>query len=218
MGGRMTPSVPAFDQAFQAQLLDLFRWRRDVRRFRRDPIPDETLRDLLEVAALAPSVGLCQPWRFVSVDDPARRAAVRVSFETCNAEALADQSQARAALYARLKLAGLDEAPCHLAVFTEADPAQGHGLGRRTMPETTAYSTVMAIHTLWLAARAAGIGLGWVSIIDPAVVTRALDVPADWSLIGYFCVGYPQSQSDTPELEQLGWEQRRQDPTPLVRR
>ncbi len=180
----MTASVPDFDEAFQAQLLDLFRWRRDVRRFRRDAIPDETLRHLLEVAALAPSVGLCQPWRFVTVDDPARRAAVRASFEACNAEALADQSGARAALYARLKLAGLDEAPCHLAVFTQADPAQGHGLGRKTMPETTAYSTVMAIHTLWLAARAVGIGLGWVSIIDPVAVTQALDVPADWSLIG----------------------------------
>jgi 5,6-dimethylbenzimidazole synthase len=214
----MTPSVPDFDEGFQAQLLDLFRWRRDVRRFRGDPIPTETLSQLLEVAALAPSVGLCQPWRFVTVDDPARRAAVRASFEACNAEALADQSEARAALYARLKLAGLDEAPCHLAVFTEADPQQGHGLGRKTMPETTAYSTVMAIHTLWLAARAAGIGLGWVSIIDPTVVTQALDVPAGWSLIGYFCVGYPQAQSDTPELESLGWEQRRSDPAPLLQR
>jgi 5,6-dimethylbenzimidazole synthase len=86
------------------------------------------------------------------------------------------------------------------------------------MPETPAYSTVMAIHTLWLAARAAGIGLGWVSIIDPAVVTQALDVPAGWALIGYFCVGYPQSQSETPELESLGWEQRRPDPAPLLQR
>jgi 5,6-dimethylbenzimidazole synthase len=213
-----TPPLLEFDDEFQARLLDLFRWRRDVRRFLRDPIPQETLHYLLQVAALAPSVGLCQPWRFVTVGDAARRAAIRASFEACNAEALADQSGARAALYARLKLAGLDEAPCHLAVFTEADPQQGHGLGRKTMPETTAYSTVMAIHTLWLAARAVGIGLGWVSIIDPATVTAALDVPADWSLIGYFCVGYPQSASDTPELEQLGWEQRRSEPTPLLQR
>jgi 5,6-dimethylbenzimidazole synthase len=214
----MTPSAPDFDEGFQAQLLDLFRWRRDVRRFRRDPMPPEILHQLLQVAALAPSVGLCQPWRFVTVDDPARRAAVRASFETSNTEALADQSEGRAALYARLKLAGLDEAPCHLAVFTEVEPEQGHGLGRKTMPETPAYSTVMAIHTLWLAARAAGIGLGWVSIIDPAVVTQALDVPAGWALIGYFCVGYPQSQSETPELESLGWEQRRPDPAPLLQR
>jgi 5,6-dimethylbenzimidazole synthase len=214
----MTSSAPDFDEAFQAQLLDLFRWRRDVRRFRSDPIPPETLHHLLQIAALAPSVGLCQPWRFVTVDDPVRRAAVRASFEACNAEALADQSGARAALYARLKLAGLDEAPCHLAVFTEADPSQGHGLGRKTMPETTAYSTVMAIHTLWLAARAGGIGLGWVSILDPAVVTAALDVPSDWSLAGYFCVGYPQAESDTPELETLGWERRRAEPAALLRR
>jgi 5,6-dimethylbenzimidazole synthase len=214
----LTSPPPEFDAAFQAQLLDLFRWRRDVRRFRRDPVPAEMLNHLLQVAALAPSVGLCQPWRFVTVDDPARRAVVRASFEACNAEALADQSGARASLYAKLKLAGLDEAPCHLAVFTETDPAQGHGLGRRTMPETTAYSTVMAIHTLWLAARAAGIGLGWMSILDPVVVTQALDVPAGWSLAGYFCVGYPQAESDTPELETLGWEQRRAEPAPLLRR
>ena len=116
----------------------------------------------------------------------------------------------RAAAYARLKLAGLEEAPSHLAVFAEPDPAQGSGLGRRTMPETVAYSAVMAVHTLWLAARAAGVGLGWVSILDPAQVQAALDVPAEWAFIGYLCLGYPAAEDDAPELEREGWETRRE--------
>jgi 5,6-dimethylbenzimidazole synthase len=203
-----TGFTPIFDSAFRAQLLELIRWRRDVRRFRSAPIPEAVLVELLRLADLAPSVGLSQPWHFVTVDDPARRDAVRRCFEKCNAEALAEQRSDHAALYAKLKLAGLDKAPCHLAVFAEPDPSRGHGLGRRTMPETTAYSAVMAVHTLWLAARAAGIGLGWVSILDPATVTAVLDVPSSWTFIGYFCLGYPQIESDTPELQRLGWERR----------
>jgi 5,6-dimethylbenzimidazole synthase len=199
---------PDFDDAFRARLLDLFRWRRDVRHFRRDPVPPAQLARLLETACLAPSVGLSEPWRFVLVDDPARRAAIRANFEEANTEALTAQSGDQAALYARLKLAGLDEAPCHLALFAEPEPEQGHGLGRRTMPETVAYSTVMAVYTLWLAARAEGLGLGWVSILDPAPLAKTLDVPRQWLFIGYFCLGLPASESDTPELERLGWEQR----------
>ena len=209
MTGAAATSPPAFDAAFQHRLLDLFRWRRDVRRFRPDPLPSGLLDHLLDTAALAPSVGLSEPWRFVIVDDPERRAAVRANFEHCNAQALGGHSGERADTYARLKLAGLDEAPCHLAVFAEPDPAQGHGLGRATMPETTAYSAVMAIHTLWLAARAAGLGLGWVSILAPDAVTDALDVPAGWQFVGYFCLGYPQAATDRPTLEAEGWEYRR---------
>ena len=123
----------------------------------------------------------------------------------------------RAGAYAGLKLAGLAEAPCHLAVFTVADPDQGGGLGRQTMPETTAYSTVLAIHTLWLAARAAGLGLGWVSILDPAEVSRALDVPEAWRLVAYLCLGNPATEEATPELERAGWEWRRMEPA-LLRR
>ncbi len=212
------PSAPVFDDAFVAQLAKLFRWRRDVRRFRRDPVPADVLDGLLETANLAPSVGLSQPWRFVTVDDPARRAAVRASFEACNASALAGQDADHAARYARLKLAGLDQAPCQFAVFAESDPRQGCGLGRRTMPETAAYSAVMAVHTLWLAARAASLGLGWVSILDPESVTTALEVPTDWIFIGYFCLGYPQTEDETPELERLGWEVRQPAKTALIRR
>jgi 5,6-dimethylbenzimidazole synthase len=211
-------SAPVFDADFRARLLALFQWRRDVRHFRRDPVPLALLDALLETACLAPSVGLSQPWRFVTVEDAARRAAVRASFMRCNKEALERLSGDQAALYARLKLAGLDEAPCHLAVFAESDPQQGHGLGRKTMPQTTAYSAVMAVHTLWLAARAEGLGLGWVSILDPAAVTAALDVPESWVFIGYFCLGYPEEPHDAPELERAGWEYRRPAAAARLRR
>ncbi|WP_075822794.1 5,6-dimethylbenzimidazole synthase, partial [Roseomonas sp. TAS13] len=165
-----------------------------------------------------PSVGLSQPWRFVLVEDPARRAAIRADFARCNAAALAGQAEERARLYAGLKLAGLEEAPCHLALFAEGDPTQGHGLGRETMPETVAYSAVMALHTLWLAARAEGVGLGWVSILDPAAVRRVLDVPGDWLFIGYLCLGWPEAEEASPELERLGWEKRRPIAERLLRR
>lgn len=214
----MTGSPPDFDAAFQSRLEALIDWRRDVRRFRPDPVGDETLHYLLDLADRAPSVGLSQPWRFVLVEDAARRAAIRASFETCNAEALSDYGADKAALYARLKLHGLDEAPSHIAVFCAPDPEQGAGLGRRTMPETLAYSAVGAIQTLWLAARAHGIGLGWVSILDPAVVADALDVPAEWRFIAYLCLGYPQEETDTPALETAGWETRSPTEARILRR
>lgn len=199
---------PSFDDAFQAQLMELFKWRRDVRRFVSTPVPQAVIDELLEVACLAPSVGFSQPWRFVVVDDPERRSAVRANFEICNSQALAGQASERSASYASLKLAGLHEAPCHLGVFAEPEPLEGHGLGRMTMPETIAYSVVTAVHTLWLAARVKGLGLGWVSILDPATITAILDVPPHWVFIGYFCLGYPQAESDMPELERAGWEKR----------
>ena len=210
--------TPVFDAEFRAQLLSRFEWRRDVRRFRRDAVPDGTLARLVGVAGLAPSVGLSEPWRFVSVRDPVRRAAVRQSFEACNRTALENYDGDRAALYAQLKLAGLDDAPIQFALFADHGSAQGHGLGRQTMPATLDYSAVTAVHTLWLAARAEGLGVGWVSIIDAAVVVRALDVPADWHFIGYFCLGYPAADDDTPALERAGWETRRATETVLFDR
>ena len=205
----MATEAPIFAPAFQAELDTLFRWRRDVRHFRRDPLPVGLLDRLLEIANASPSVGLSQPWRFVMVDAPARRAAVRADFETCNAAALATQDETRVANYARLKLAGLEQAPCHVAVFVEPDPAQGHGLGRRTMPESVAYSAVIAVHTLWLAARAHGIGLGWVSILEPSCIREILDVPETWQFVAYLCIGYPEIDAVTPELERENWEKRR---------
>ena len=202
-------SGPQFDALFRARLAALLTWRRDVRRFRTEALPAGMLDELLAVAHAAPSVGLSQPWRFVTVDDPARRAVIRAEFQRCNAAALAGQGEARAGLYATLKLAGLDRAPVHLAVCYDPDPAQGHGLGRGVMPETVAYSAVLAVHTLWLAARAEGVGCGWVSILDPTQAVAALDVPAGWRLAAYLCLGWPEAESDTPELEREGWEGRR---------
>jgi len=216
--GAQTKRSVSFDPAFRARLRELLIWRRDVRRFRRDPLPAGTLEALIELACLAPSVGLSQPWRFVIVEDEARRAAIRQNFATCNAAALAAQTGDRASLYAQLKLAGLAEAPGQLAVFADRATAQGHGLGRHTMPEMIEYSAVTAVHTIWLTARAQGIGMGWVSILDPASVAAQLDVPAEWRFIGYFCLGYPQADDAIPELEQSGWERRRVPPSVIVRR
>jgi 5,6-dimethylbenzimidazole synthase len=207
-----------FDDAFRARLRDLLVWRRDVRRFRADPLPAGTLERLFEVAALAPSVGLSQPWRFIVVDDPARRAAVRDVFDACNADARASYEGERAARYAELKLEGLKEAPCQFAVFTDHSTVVGHGLGRRTMPEAADYSAVAAISTMWLAARAEDIGMGWISILDPARMNDILDVPKSWHFIGYFCLGYPQDESERPELDRAGWERRRDAQACVLRR
>ena len=207
-----------FDDTFRRQLDALLRWRRDVRRFRRDALPDGTLDRLLATACLAPSVGLSQPWRFVTVDDPRRRSALRALFARCNADAATLYDGERAERYATLKLAGLDDAPAQVSVFADRSTSVGHGLGRRTMPEMIDYSVVTAIHTLWLAARAEGIGLGWVSILAPDEVAGLLDVPAHWRFIGHLCLGYPEAETETPELQTAGWEKRLGDDPVILRR
>jgi 5,6-dimethylbenzimidazole synthase len=199
---------PDFDAEFRERLHELLAWRRDVRRFRREALPKGAVETLIGVAGLAPSVGLSEPWRFVIVEDERRRAAIRQCFEACNQDALSTQTPDRAALYARLKLAGLDDAPCQLSVFCDRGTEQGHGLGRLTMPQTLDYSVAIAIHTLWLAARAEGVGVGWVSILDPERMREILDVPAGWMFIGHLCLGYPVAEDDRPALERQGWERR----------
>jgi 5,6-dimethylbenzimidazole synthase len=200
--------APDFDAAFCDRLAVLFAWRRDVRRFRTDPVDPALLGGLLAQACLSPSVGNSQPWRFVLVEDTGRRAAIEENFRHANADALAAYDGGRAAAYAKLKLAGLRDAPVHLAVFADTAPARGHGLGRTTMPEVLEYSVVGAVQTLWLAARAAGLGLGWVSILDPVAATAALDVPDGWRMIAYLCLGWPVEEHDDPELERADWESR----------
>lgn len=200
------PTRQSFSSSFQAEFDLLLRWRRDVRHFRRDPLPDGTLEALVERACLAPSVGNSQPWRFVTVESAERRAAIRAEFEACNAEALAAQPEERAAAYATLKLAGLAEAPVHLAVFCDEATEAGHGLGRATMPETLRASAMGAVFTLWLAARARGIGVGWVSILRADRVAEILEAPGGWSLVAYLCLGHPDGEDDTPELERKGWQ------------
>ena len=207
-----------FDDQFRQQLRSLIVWRRDVRSFRTDPLPAGLLEELVSLGCLAPSVGLSEPWRFVRVNTESRRTEVRAEFQRANREALAGYSGDQARLYAQLKLAGLDRAPVHLAVFADQATRKGMGLGRRTMPETLEYSVVGAIVTLWLAARAHGVGVGWVSILEASRVNAILDVPEDWSLIAYLCLGYPEEETQTPELERAGWETRSGAALPLVER
>ena len=209
---------PAFDDMFRARLRDLFVWRRDVRRFRTDLLPDGCIERLIEIACLSPSVGLSQPWRFVLVDDADRRQTVIADFKACNADALRSYSGERAQCYAALKLAGLEEAPCQLAVLCDTTTETGHGLGRMTMPEMLDYSVVAAIAMMWLAARAEGIGMGWVSILNPQRIAAILEVPTAWRLIGYFCLGYPLVEGERPELEAAKWEQRIDPQSVIVRR
>jgi len=197
---------PIFDSAFRDRLANLVAWRRDVRRFKPDPVPPALIEDLIRTAALAPSVGNSQPWRFVSVETTATRDTVIANFNVCNAAALASYEGKRAALYAGLKLSGLREAPVHLAVFCDHATEAGAGLGRKTMPEALDYSVVAAIHTFWLCARAENLGVGWVSILDPREVCRALDVPCNWKLIAYLCVGFPLEEHLDPELERHHWQ------------
>ncbi len=208
MMGQSSDGNPVFDGDFRAILSDLIAWRRDVRHFRTDPVPHETIADCLALADLAPSVGNSQPWRWINVAEPHLRAKVRASFIAANATAAKIYDDAQAAHYASLKLEGIDKAPVQFAVFCEESCPQGKGLGRQTMPEMLRYSAVCSIHTFWLAARAHGIGLGWISIVDPAAIAAIFDVPATWSLIGYLCVGYPAEDHIVPELERRLWQHR----------
>src|ERR1051325_3007733 len=203
---RATFEEPQFDDGFRRQFEELLKWRRDVRSFRRDTVDPRLLEHLISLASLAPSVGDSQPWRFVLVESPECRECVRANFEHCNREALKLYSGEKARLYASLKLAGLRDAPVQLAIFLSEKTHHGRGLGRITMPETLEYSAVLAVHSLWLAARAYGLGLGWVSILDPVEVNRGLNVPVDWKLIAYLCIGYPKEDNSSPELLRRGWE------------
>ncbi|WP_269580595.1 5,6-dimethylbenzimidazole synthase [Roseibium sp. Sym1] len=205
---------PDFSERFRTDFETLLKWRRDVRRFREEKLPEGMLDHLLELADLAPSVGNSQPWRIVKVESAGKRSEIVSTFEAENEAAARTYDSDKALLYRQLKLAGLKEAPVHLAVFSDEDPEQGHGLGRMTMPETLAYSTVSMIHTFWLAARAEGVGVGWVSILDPEKVTRILQVDAGWRLVAYLCVGYPEEEHVDPELERARWQAR----TPLASR
>jgi 5,6-dimethylbenzimidazole synthase len=200
--------APRFDDDFRAKLAALIAWRRDVRRFSSQPVPPSLIEDLLDTAQLSPSVGNSQPWRWVRIDSPAKRNAIQTNFVACNQAACDAQSDQRARKYAALKLEGLQHAPWQFAIFCDGATEQGFGLGCHTMPEMLEYSTVLMISTFWLAARAAGLGVGWVSILDPLEVSRLLDVPPSWKLIAYLCVGWPETKHLDPELERHGWQPR----------
>jgi 5,6-dimethylbenzimidazole synthase len=186
--------------------------RRDVRRgFLEDPLPDELLRRLLAAAHSAPSVGLMQPSRFIVIRDPTVRQAVHSAFLQANAKAMATYTGELREQYANLKLEGILEAPQNLCILSNPHTERGHRLGRHAMPETAIYSTVCAIQNLWLAARAEGVGVGWVSILDPEHLREILGIPANIVLVAYLCLGYVSGFGTEPELERFGWETR----TPL---
>jgi 5,6-dimethylbenzimidazole synthase len=217
-GGASNASSPGFADAFREDLARLFAWRRDVRRFRSEPVPAELIDRLLDLAQLSPSVGNSQPWRWVAVESAAARSKILASFHRCNADALRSYAGSRAELYARLKLEGIEAAPVQFAVFSDDTTAQGHGLGRLTMPETVSYSAVASIMTFWLAARAAGLGVGWVSIVEPKDICRALDVPPAWTFVAYLCVGWPVEEHPEPELARNGWQMRASAGRTVLRR
>ena len=202
---------PDFDTEFRDHLTALFRWRRDVRRFHTTPVDEILLAECLQSIPLAPSVGLSEPWRVVRVSSEAARSAALNNFETENTQALAGYSGDDAVTYANLKLSGMREAPVQLAIFCDDSTEQGKGLGAGTMPEMRRYSVVAAVMQFWLSARARGLGVGWVSILDAPRLARDLDCPDGWSLVAYLCVGYPLEASQSPELEKAGWETRTPD-------
>ena len=206
-----------FSEDFRSQLDLLMRLRRDVRRFRDTPVDEAVLTRCLDAIRLAPSVGLSEPWRILRIESEAARAAALANFQAANAQALAGYSGEHAKIYSQLKLTGMQEAPVQLAIYCDDATTKGRGLGAGTMPEMRRYSVVTAITLFWLSLRAEGLGLGWVSILDPEQLNRDLNVPQDWQLIGYFCLGHPEDITETPELEQKGWEAR-QDRLKIERR
>jgi len=172
------------------------------------PIPPEDLRQILDAGLHAPSGYNMQPWRFIVVRDLAVRQAIHNIFLDANQQALAGYEGERRKSYAGIKLEGILEAPQNLCIVCDSESSQGHQLGRRTMPEMALYSTVCAIQNLWLAARAEGIGVGWVSIFESNLLRAALHIPEHITLVAYLCLGYVDAFSTGPDLERLGWEKR----------
>ncbi|MGC8201809.1 5,6-dimethylbenzimidazole synthase [Aliiroseovarius sp. PTFE2010] len=194
-------------QAHQDTLQTILAWRRDTRHFRTDPLAPTVLDTLRQAMDSAPSVGNSRPWRVLRVVDKTLRAKVSADFERSNAAAAQGYEDASREAYMALKLAGLNQAPEHLAIFTETAPIEGRGLGRQTMPQTLEQSTAMAIHALWLMARACNVGVGMVSIIDPDRIAALFEVPETWRFTAYLCIGYPEFDDDTPLLHRVGWQE-----------
>lgn len=205
----MLAEADAFSDAARDAVYRAIFTRRDVRsQFLPEAIAPEILARLLMAAHHAPSVGFMQPWDFIVITDAQTRMAMKEIFAKANAEAVHKIEKDRAALYASLKLEGILEAPVNLCVTCTRTRDGETGLGRTHMPEMDLYSTVCAVQNLWLAARAEGIGVGWVSIVEPVAVRRLLGIPEDSVIIAYLCLGYVSGLYKQPELEHAGWGKR----------
>ncbi len=181
--------------------------RRDIRKFRPGPVPAEVLHRILDAAHHAGSVGFMQPWNFIVIRDPEIRGRVKASFDRENARASENYSGARQALYRSLKLEGILESALNVCVTCDRTRG-GRVLGRNTIFDTDLLSTCLAVQNLWLAARAEGVGVGWVSILDPAELSRLLDLPSHVLPVAYLTVGYPEEFPEKPLLESVGWRER----------
>ena len=183
--------------------------RRDVRRnFLATPIPEPVMMRLLTAAHHAGSVGFMQPWDFVVVRSQATKRAVKDLFIDANTKASARYAGAKGALYRQLKLEGIEEAPVNLCITCSRRRGGPQVLGRSTVRATDLYSTCCAVQNLWLAARAEGIGVGWVSILDHEKLKRVIGVPKSVTVLAYLCVGYVSKFEPAPDLETAGWRDR----------
>jgi 5,6-dimethylbenzimidazole synthase len=198
-----------FSPAERETIYRVIQARRDIRQFRPDPIPAEVLRRILEAAHLAPSVGFMQPWNFILISSTELRQQIKASFEERNrAELAAIAAPERKELYRQLKLEGILEAPLNIAVTCDRGRDAPFVLGRAPMPETDLFSTCLAIQNMWLAARAEGVGIGWVSILEREATEKLLGIPEGVRLVAYLCVGYPVEFRARPMLEEVGWKSR----------
>ncbi|MDE2385723.1 MAG: 5,6-dimethylbenzimidazole synthase [Alphaproteobacteria bacterium] len=204
----LTAAAPFSEPEREAVYRAIFT-RRDVRsQFLPDPLPEPVLRRILTAAHHAPSVGFMQPWNFILVRDATIRARVKQLFEAANAEAAPQFSPGQQALYSRLKLEGITEAPLNICITCDRTRGGPVVLGRTHNRDTDLYSTACAVQNLWLAARAEGVGVGWVSIFRDADLRPILGIPGHVVPLAYLCLGYVRELHATPELEQKGWRQR----------
>jgi len=181
--------------------------RRDIRKFRPDPVPEDVLHRILDAAHHAGSVGFMQPWNFIVIRDPALRGQVKANFERENARASENYSGERQTLYRSLKLEGILESALNICITCDRTRG-GKVLGRNSIIDTDLMSTCLAVQNLWLAARAEGVGVGWVSILDPADLSLLLDLPSHVIPVAYLAVGYPEEFPEKPLLESVGWRER----------
>jgi 5,6-dimethylbenzimidazole synthase len=205
----------SFSPAERAAVYRAIFERRDCRRFLPDPLPDDLIARLLEAAHHAPSVGFMQPWNFVLVRSVEVRRRVKAAFERANAEAAGQFPGERGEAYRALKLEGIVESPLNLCVTCDRSRHGPVVLGRTIQPEMDLYSTVCAVENLWLAARAEGVGVGWVSILDPADLRAILGIPEPIVPVAYLCLGRVAEFPPQPDLQRLGWLDRI-DLAPLV--